>query len=137
MELTSHQTELVVWLLDDLFKRHGGAVPTAVRQLAAQAAADVAGAPVAVQLPALMRALPPEVAVRVKAQAAKVARSKQAAGRPPLTASEAATVAQVTTRAIQAACANDKLTATRDKITGAWLVSWPDLAEWMETRRAA
>lgn len=137
MELTSDQTGFVVWLLDDLFKRHRGAVPTAVRQLAVQAALDDDGAPVAVQLPTLMRALPPEVAVRVKAQAAKVARSKQDASQPPMSALAAARVAGVTTRAIQAACANGSLTATKDKISGAWRISRPDLAEWIEERHHA
>jgi Helix-turn-helix domain len=137
MELTSDQAGFVVWLLDDLFKRHGGAVPTAVRQLAVQAALDDDGAPVAVQLPTLMRALPPEVAARVKAQAAKVARSKQDTGQPPISALAAARVAGVSTRAIQSACRREKLTATKDRITGAWRISRPDLAEWMEERRAS
>jgi hypothetical protein len=137
MELTSDQTGFVVWLLDDLFRRHDGAVPTAVRQLAVQAALDDDGAPVAVRLPTLMRALPPEVAVRVKAQAAEVARSKQDAGQPPMSALAAARVARVTARAIQAACADSSLTATKDKITGAWQITRPSLAEWMGKRRHA
>ena len=136
MELTSDQAGIVVWLLDDLFKRHGGAVPTTARQLAVQAALDEDGAPVAVQLPTLMRALPPEVAVRVKAQAAKSARSKQNAGQPPMSALAAARVAGVTARAIQSACRRDKLTATKD-ITGAWRIKQPDLTNWMEKRRHA
>jgi hypothetical protein len=152
MELTSHQTQLLVWLLERTIARQpDGHVPAAIRQLAAQAATDIDGAPVAVRLPALLRAIGPQAAAAVRVQAARLAASADdgtgqdrarselllPAGSFLLPASEAARIAGVSAQAIRAACASTRLSAAKDKITGQWRISRPDLAEWMEGRRAA
>lgn len=136
MELTSQETGIVVWLLADLFERHRDSrIPTAVRQFAAKSALDIDGAVAAACAPALLRAIGPEAAALVKVQAAGMRGSEQDVGRAPLTCSEAARLCQVSDRAIRSACASRSLTATKDRISGAWRITRQHLAEW-ETRRA-
>jgi Helix-turn-helix domain len=151
MHLASDETALFVIFLNAFFREHRDAhVPTAMRQLAVKAALDVDGAAAAARSPALLRAIGPQAAGAAKVQAARIAAStddgtalSRARSELPmpagclLPASEAARIAGVSAQAIRAACASTRLAAAKDKITGQWRISRPDLAEWMEGRRAA
>jgi hypothetical protein len=149
--LSGSQPELVAWLLEKLFReagQRGVVIPAELRRLAAETA--LAAAPSAVRMPMLLRAIGPQEAAAVKVQVARLAASaddgtEQDRARSELLlpagsslpASEAARIAGVSVQAIRAACVSARLSAAKDKITGQWRISRPDLAEWMEGRRAA
>jgi hypothetical protein len=116
-------------------KRRNGQVPDeAVRQAAAELAVGVPWA--AVKLPALLEAAGPQAAAAVKAHVSGSAASETASRPAFLQPSEAARAAGVSAQAIRAACASDRLTAKKSRITGEWLIDPDDLQEW-EARRAA
>jgi len=143
MLLSGRQPELVAWLIEYFFRTAGrrDGAGAELRQLAEQAAITAPQA--AARMPALMYVIGPQAAAEVKVQAARAAASADdpsRPGRPPseaLPAAEAARIAGVSAQAIRAACASRQLAATKHKISGEWRITRPDLAEWMERRRAA
>jgi hypothetical protein len=144
VHLTGQQAELVAYALERLFRlaAHDGitVIDAEFRQVAALVA--IAAAPTAIRFPALLRTIGPQAAAQVKVQAARAAASADdpsGTGGPlsgALPAAEAARTAGVSAQAIRAACASRRLTATKNRINGEWRITRPDLAEWMEGRRA-
>jgi len=110
-----------------------------------QAAAEIAAAVplTAVNLPWLLDAAGPEVAAAFRAQASDAAGSVACADallRAPsvmLSATEAAGKAGVSNRAVRAACANDRLAASKSRVNGEWQIAPEALDHWMGRRRAA
>jgi len=135
MLLSGRQPELLAWLIEYAFRSadHRDSAGAELRQLATQAALTEPAA--AVRMTALMRAIGPEAAAAVRAQAARMRGSEQDVGRLPLTSSEAAGLSRVTDRAVRQACIDGRLAGRKDKNTGRWLISRGALAEW-EARRA-
>ncbi len=116
--------------------RRNGRTPSAeLRQVAAKIGAVVPL--VAVCAPALLDAMGPQAAATVRAQASSTPASSAVVRPPRLTSSEAARVASTSGQAIRAAAAAGRLPATKDRITGQWLIDPGDLAGWMESRRNA
>ena len=114
-------------------RRNGRAPDGELRQVAAKLAVAVPG--VAVCLPALMDAAGPEVGAAVRAQVNGAAGNAACSRPAPLGCSEASRRAGVTDRAVRAAARSGRLAATKDRITGAWLIDPRDLQEW-RTRAA-
>lgn len=110
-----------------------------------QAAAEIAAAVplTAVHLPWLLDAAGPEVAAAVRAQARATAGNAAGADAEGLTSSvmlsatEAARTAGVSDRAVRAACAEDRLAASKSKVSGEWRIAPAALEHWMGARRAA
>jgi hypothetical protein len=110
-----------------------------------QAAAEIAAAVplTAVNLPWLLDAAGPEVAAAVRAQASDAAGSAACADavlRAPsvmLSATQAAGKAGVSNRAVRAACANERLAASKSRVSGEWQIALEALDHWMGRRRAA
>lgn len=123
-----------------IYKANGKWPPDKVlRQAAAEYAAAVPLT--AVDLVWLLAAAGPEVAAAVRAQARATAGSATCAERVLraasvlLSATEAAARAGVSDRAIRAACAKDKLAASKSRVSGEWHVSPQALDHWMRMRR--
>ncbi len=91
---------------------------------------------VAVCMPALLDAAGPQTAAAVRALANGTAASSAAVRPARLASSEAARVASTSGQAIRAACASGRLTATKSRTTGQWLIDPGDLQKWMESRAA-
>lgn len=124
------------------YERNGKWPPDKVLR---QAAAEIAAAVplTAADLDWLLTAAGPEVAAAVRAQARATAGSTACAGtavRAPsvmLSATQAAAKAGVSDRAIRAACANDKLAASKSRVSGEWQIRAEALDHWMGERHAA
>jgi hypothetical protein len=110
-----------------------------------QAAAEIATAVplIAADLPWLLRAGGPEVEAAVRAQASGTVGSAAGAGveglapSVMLSATEAARMAGVSDRAVRAACAEDRLAASKSKVSGEWRIAPAALEHWRRTRSAA
>jgi hypothetical protein len=116
-------------------RRNGHPPGNQLREVAAKVALAVPL--VAACLPALLDAVGSEVAAAVRAQATGTVGSKTRARPTPLTASGASRAAGVSARAVRAAAQAGRLVARKNQVTGEWLISPADLAEWMEQRSAA
>jgi hypothetical protein len=125
------------------YRRDGRAPNDETRQLAVALATAVPL--MAVRLPLLLIAAGSQVAAAVKAEARRIAASGlDPDGAGPaisfpaaLSASEAARLAGVSSQAIRAAAAAGRLAASKDRITGAWVITASALDEWMGARSAA
>jgi len=121
--------------------RNGKPPGKALRQAAAEIAAAVPLT--AAGLPWLLDAAGPEVAAAVRAQARATAGSRACADAAPrapsamLSATEAADKAGVSDRAIRAACADDRLAASKSRVSGEWQIAPAALDYWTGRRRAA
>ncbi len=144
--LTERQITYLACALDApllVGQRNGRAPGEELRQLAALIALAVPSA--AVKLPSLLDAAGPQAAAAVKAQARRTAASRldpdgvgpASSVTATLSASEAARLAGVSSQAIRAACANDKLAACKSAVSGEWQIAPAALEEWMEERHAA
>jgi hypothetical protein len=126
-----------------VYRRNGQAPDPDTRETAALLATAVPL--LAARLPALLDAAGPQTAAAVKAEARRTAASgldQERAGSASsltaaLSASEAARLAGVSSQAIRAAAATGRLAASKDRVTGAWLIATSALYEWMEGRSAA
>jgi hypothetical protein len=123
------------------YDRNGQPPGKTLRQAAAEI---VAAVPLAAEnLPWLLKAAGPEVAAVVRAQARFTAGSAACAGvegrasSVMLSATEAAGKAGVSDRAIRAACAKEKLVASRSRVSGEWRIAPEALDHWMRRRRRA
>ena len=142
--LSDHTVEEAAKGLNDklrTYDRNGQPPGKALRQAAAEIAA---AAPLtAVDLPWLLAIAGPEVAAAVRAQARAAAGSATGADAAllapsvMLSATEAARMAGVSDRAVRAACAQDRLAASKSKVSGEWQIAPAALDEWMGRRRAA
>jgi Helix-turn-helix domain len=145
--LVDGEPEIVAWLLEGALRtagRNGVIIRGELRQLAT-ATAIAAPAAEVVKMRALLAAAGPEVAAAVKAQASGIAGSADGAGvaelagsgRASLSATTAARLAGVSSRAVREACADGRLPGRKSRITGGWRIAPAALREWMEERRAA
>jgi len=116
-------------------RRNGHAPGEELRQVAAKVAQAVPL--VAACLPALLDAAGPEVAAMVRAQARGSAGSVARPRPAPLGSWEASRLAGTSARAVRSAAQGGRLVARKNQVTGEWLISPADLAEWMEQRSAA
>ena len=115
------------------YRRNGHPPGNQLREVAAKVAQ---APPVATCLPALLDAAGPEAAAAVRAKVNGTAGSATGMRPAPLASSQAAQVADVSDRAVRAACASGRLAATKNRITGGWLIDPRDLRKWMESRAA-
>jgi len=142
--LSDQAVEQAVLALNDklrTYDRNGQPPGKALRQAAAEIAAAVPLT--AVHLPWLLDAAGPEVEAAVRAQDSGTAGSAAGAGAESLTSSamlsatEAARMAGVSDRAVRAACAEDRLAASKSKVSGKWQIAPAALEHWRRTRSAA
>ena len=126
----------------NVYRQNGQAPDQDTREAAALLA--TADPLTAVRLPLLLAAAGPQAAAAVKAEARRIAASRldrDGPGSPisvtaALSASEAARIADVSSQAIRAACADGRLAACKSAASE-WQIAPAALEEWMVSRHAA